>query len=164
MPYRSKPALRITKCSVEGGWGKATGPNLTPRGVEVVSFQGTPQFDTLMLSLFCFQEGRRGLPCLASQMTWHFDSGSKWWKPQGVTRSVLGDLWTVLTFTPVRPQHSFLSTDYFLAPGKLGHRAWVASLCCADILLSLLAPSWYNWNKKRRKWLCVPKSLACVFT
>ena len=33
------------------------------------------------LSLFCSQEGSRGLPCLASQLTGHFGSGSKWWKP-----------------------------------------------------------------------------------
>lgn len=31
---------------------------MTPRGVEVVSFQGTPQFDTLMLSVTVLLSGR----------------------------------------------------------------------------------------------------------
>ena len=33
-------------------------PKLTPRGVEAVSFQGTPQFDTLMLSVTVLLSGR----------------------------------------------------------------------------------------------------------
>ena len=60
---------------------------------------------------------------------------------RGLTGSVLGDRWTLPTHTPVTPQHSLLNIGSFLAPGKLGHRVCVPSICYVDVLFSLLALS-----------------------
>lgn len=71
------------------------------------------------------------------------------WSHRGLTGSVLGDRWTLPTHTPVTPQHSLLNIDSFSAPGKLGHRVWVPSICYVDVLLSLLALSFCArglWN------------------